>query len=361
MLLFTAAMLLRLALHFAFAMREWRRTKGAMASEIDFHYERTEDYLGTSFRRKVEEWMARASEDGSAPHSTRGESLAVADSLDAPDHAALGDLLLVKGDFSCGTHATLSKELYVQGNCRIGASSIARALAVDGDLALGPDSQVQRWVDCHGSIDIGPGCKLGGRTHSAAAIRFHAGAQAVSLHAVEVLSMPAAAPAPAAPAVVDAFVLDPDTVLLPEELERAGIDAKRLRRASADTWAYAGDFHPAVPLRCSAKMFVRGACRLPAGSVTADLKATGRLEIGERCRCEGALVSSSDILIGSDTALTAPVFADGTVRLARRVHGGESAKPVSVYGRDGVVLDPGVTIHGKVASPGGVTSAATRS
>jgi predicted acyltransferase (DUF342 family) len=107
-------------------------------------------------------------------------------------------------------------------------------------------------------------------------------------------------------------------------------------------------------------MFVRGACRLPAGSVTADFKATGLLEIGERCRCEGALVSNGDILIGSGTSFAAPVFADGTVRLARRVKGGESGKPVSVYGRNGVVLEPGVSIHGKVASAGAVRSAATR-
>jgi hypothetical protein len=197
----------------------------------------------------VEEWIARAPEGGSAPQSTRREPIAVLDSLAAPADALIQDLLLVKGDFSCGPRATLSREIYVKGDCRIGASCIARALAVDGKLALDRDTEVQRWVDCRGSIDVGPGCKLGGRTHSAATIWFHAGAQAASLHAAELLSLPAAEPAPAAPATADAFVLDPDTELRPEDLVRSGIGAGRMRRASADTWTHAGDFNPVVPLR----------------------------------------------------------------------------------------------------------------
>ena len=360
MLIFTAAMLLSIALHFALAFHEWRRSKGKAASEIDFHYERIENYLGRSFRHKVEEWTALASQDGSAPHSTRREPLKEIDSLEAPDNAAIEELLVVKGDFSCGTRATLSREIYVQGNCRIGASSIARALAVDGNLVLEPDTEVQRWVDCRGSIDIGPGCRLNGRTSSAATIRLDAGAQAASLHAREVLAMPLTWPVPAVPATKDAFVIARDSTFLPEELERAGIETGRLRRASADTWLHVGDLKPVVPLRCSAKLVVRGACRLPAGSVTADFKAAGRLEVGEHCRCEGTLVSHGDILVGRDTILAAPLFAGGTARLACGVKGGESGKPVSVYGRDGVILEPGVTIYGKVASAGGVKNAATR-
>jgi YaiO family outer membrane protein len=358
MLLFTALMFLALACHFAFARREWKRSKGKAAGDIDITYVLQEDYLGRSFREKAAQWIADAPKGAVLHDSGRGDGVRLLEDCCLNDGGIAREVIVVRGEFSAGANVACKKEVWVKGNCRFGVGSLVRAMAVDGDLRLGANTQVERWLDCLGSMDVEPGCRLSGRTTCRGEIRLAGSATATSLHAGSIVVLPATGPpdeqAPAQSMALFDGELDSAAK---SRLKAVGVNPHRLRRLSPDTWAHSGDLRPSGAVNFKIKLLVRGSCRFAAGSSMEDMKVNGNLEIGAHCHCNGTLVARGNIAIGRHTVLAAPVFSGAAVRLASGVRAGETDIPVAIYGEGKVDLEPGVIVHGKVASAGVVNVA----
>ena len=130
-----------------------------------------------------------------------------------------------------------------------------------------------------------------------------------------------------------------------------GLERQRLRMLSADCWAYAGDFKPAVPLRITTKLIVKGDCvLLPDSVLEADLKADGRIEVGSRTVCRGNVIAGGGIRFAPESRFCGVVHAGKTLRLCAGVCGGSESSKVAVYAAETLSIECGVVVHGKLAS-----------
>jgi len=83
------------------------------------------------------------------------ERLRVTGSVEYEPYTNIDDILIINGDSSCRASCLFQREIYVKGNCAIGPGSKAQAIAVDGNLELGPSGHHTRRVALQGEPRIG--------------------------------------------------------------------------------------------------------------------------------------------------------------------------------------------------------------
>ena len=272
------------------------------------------------------------------------------------------DILVVEGDFACGANCLFGREILVKGNARIGPGTQLQSMAVDGNLVLGSDVKVARWLDSTRELTIGANCLVGARVTSTGLIRLGPGAQASSMYAPQVVStawdgtflsretpemekLPAIAFSEAASAA-------------PEPLEAAGFDVKKLIQLGADSWLYKGDLRLLAPLRLKTKLVVKGQCDLPEGCILEeDIHADGSLNIGANSVCRGNLISGKHIHLGPGSRFAGLIHADGSVRLGYGARGFKDLideAMVVAYAGEVLEVEKDVAIKGKLAAGGRV-------
>ncbi len=349
--------------HFIPAYRAWRASRGELLSDIDPDYVRIEDYFARSFRLKVSEWLKLPSRQ-SMPDGTRTidkgeEIIRVIGPSEYPARSQSDEVLVVQGAFRCGDGCVFHREILVRQDAVVGSGSRLQALAADGNVTLEAGVHVTRWVDSARELEIGPGTIVLSRATAGRLIRLESGSKVAS----------AFAPAVTSPHVRAEGADESTAQQLPEheipcsveEGDRsagriaAGIDPVRLHRLSTDTWLYDGNLEPASPVLVTKKLIVRGDCTLASGSVLeCDLKASGRIDVGEHSRCHGNLIAGRDIVVGQAVRFSGVVHAGRCLRLSRGVRGGDAGTKVAAYAGESLLLEDDVLIHGKLASGGRV-------
>ncbi len=344
-------------LHFVLAYRAWRVSRGEPAEDIDPKYVRVEDYFARSFRLKVAEWLKlpveSAGPDGSRVIMKGRERIRISGKMEYPPRTSSDDILVSHGPFRCLAGCTFNREIYAREDAVIGAGCQLQAVAVDGSLTLGANVRVARWVDSVGDLEIGPDSIVGSRATAGRTIHLQNGAQVVSAFAARVSTcLPQSAAA--------GECKDPEMpeLQLPGSGLRAGavtngkgIDRKKLNRLSPECWFYNGDLKSAVPLRLTVKLIVKGDCLLAAGSVLeADLKADGRIEIGERSVCKGNVIARGAITFRRFSRFQGIAHAGGSMRLCRGVRGGDPGSKVAAFSSEALMVEEDVLVHGKLAS-----------
>jgi predicted acyltransferase (DUF342 family) len=352
-----------LYLQFYLAHWQWKKIKGQQTSEIDVGYVRMEDYLAQSFRRKVKEWLQLPATVISDRERTilkgREKIRVIAGGLEFGAGEQCDDILVVEGDFSCGPNCLFGREILVKGKATIGPGSQLQSMAVDGDLSLGWDVKVARWLDSSRELTIGANCLVGARVTSAGTIRLGPGTQAASMYAPRVgsiawdgkflgLETPEMAKLPA-------IAFSDEAVAARESLEAAGFDVKKLIQLGADSWLYKGDLHLLSALRLKTKLVVKGKCDLPAGSILEeDLHADRSLHVGANSVCRGNLIAGGDILLASGCRFAGLIHADGSVRLSQGTRGFKDDGMVVAYAGEILEVERDVAIKGKLAAGGRV-------
>jgi predicted acyltransferase (DUF342 family) len=352
-----------LYLQFYLAHRQWKKIKGQQTSEIDVGYVRMEDYLAQSFRRKVKEWLQLPSTIASDRERTilKGrETIRVfTGGIEFGAGEQCDDILVVEGDFACGSGCLFAREILVKGNARFGEGAQLQSVAVDGDLALGWDVKVARWLDSTRELTIGANCLVGARVTAAGIIRLGPGAQAGSMYAPQVVTTawdgtfqrketPEMAKLP-----VIAF--SAEAIAARESLEAAGFDVKRLIQLGSDSWLYKGDLRLLAALRLTTKLVVKGKCDLPDACVLeADIHADGSLNIGANSICRGNLISGKDIHLGPGCRFAGVIHADGSVRLGKGTRGFKDDGMVVAFAGEVLEVERDVAIKGKLAAGGRV-------
>jgi predicted acyltransferase (DUF342 family) len=355
-----------LYLQFFLAHRQWKKIKGRQTSEIDVGYVRMEDFLAQSFRRKVKEWLQLPCTASGERERTilkgRETIRVITGGFEFGSGQQCDDILVVEGDFACGANCLFAREILVKGNARIGPGTQLQSMAVDGNLALGSDVKVARWLDSTRELTIGANCLVGARVTSTGLIRLGPGAQASSMYAPQVVSTawngtflsretPEMGKLP-----VIAF--SEAAIAAPESLEAAGFDVKKLIQLGADSWLYKGDLHLLAPLRLKTKLVVKGKCDLPEGCVLEeDIHADGSLNIGANSVCRGNLISGKHIHLGPGCRFAGLIHADGSVRLGYGSRGFKDLNDeamVVAYAGEVLEVEKDVAIQGKLAAGGRV-------
>jgi predicted acyltransferase (DUF342 family) len=269
------------------------------------------------------------------------------------------DILVVEGDFACGSGCLFAREILVKGNARFGPGAQLQSVAVDGDLALGWDVKVARWLDSTRELTIGANCLVGARVTAAGIIRLGPGAQAASMYAPQVATVAwdGAFQSKETPemAKLPVIAFSADAIAARESLEAAGFDVKRLIQLGSDSWLYKGDLRLLAPLRLTTKLVVKGKCDLPDGCVLeADVHADGSLNIGANSVCRGNLISGKDIHLGTGCRFAGLIHADGSVRLGQGTRGFKDDGMVVAFAGEVLEVERDVAIKGKLAAGGRV-------
>lgn len=352
-----------LYLQFYLAHRQWKRIKGQQSSEIDVGYVRMEDYLAQSFRRKVKEWLLLPSTVRNNRERTivkgRETIRVITGAFEFGAGEQVDDILVIEGDFTCGSNCFFAREILVKGNAQFGPGARLQSVAVDGELTLGFDAKVARWMDSTKEINIGPNCLIGARVTSTGLIRLGPGAQAASMYAPRVgttawdgkflmQESPEMAKLPS-------IVFSEEAIAARDAIENAGFDSRKLIRLGTDAWLYKGDLRILSPLRLKTKLVVKGKCDFPDGSVLdGDIHADGSLAIGANSLCRGNLISAKDIQVGAGCKFSGLIHADGNVRLGKGTRGFKDDGMVVAYAGEVLEVERDVAVKGKLAAGGRV-------
>ncbi len=349
---------------FYLAHRQWKRIKGHQTSEIDVGYVRMEDYLSQSFRRKVKDWLKLPSTgSGERERSIlkgRETIRAITGGIEFGSGEISDDILVVEGDFACGASCQFAREILVKGNARVGAGAQLQSIAVDGNLTLGPDAKVARWMDGAKELNIGANCLVGARITSQGVIRLGPGTQAGSVYAPQVATQGwdgtfTGKETPEIAKLPGVMISADPTDAGKESLEEAGFDMKKLIQLGPDSWMYKGDLRLRKALRLKTTLVVKGNCDLPEGSVLeADIHVDGWLHVGSNSFCLGNLIAGRDIHLGSGCRFAGLIHADGFVQLGRGTRGFRDDAMVVAYAGEDLQVERDVAIKGKLAAGGRV-------
>jgi len=351
-----------LYLQFYLARRQWKKIKGAPASEIDVGYVRMEDYMAQSFRRKVKEWLklppTSVTEEGRTILKGR-ETIRVTTGADFDAGEHCNDILVIDGDFNCGANCVFSREILVKGNARIGPGTQLQSIAVEGNLTLESGVRVARWVDSARALTIGAECLIGARVTSQGTIRLGPDAQAESFYSPQVATPGwdgTFAPNFAREvAKLPEIVFTEDMNSSEERLYEAGFDVKKLIQLAPDCWLYKGDFRNSTPFRLKSKLVVKGKGEFPEGCILeADVRADGSLSIGANSVCRASLTSGRDISLGPGCRFAGVLHADGSVHLGRGTRGFKDDGLVVAFAGESLRVERDVAIKGKLAAGGRV-------
>jgi hypothetical protein len=280
-------------------------------------------------------------------------------------------ILLSMADLHPMTAATYTRELYAAGAFMGAAKSRYRAVLAEGDVNLGPDSSVMRWIHAGRELHVGPRCHLHGRASADVALTVLGDCRFDRLNAPlirfgEVL-------ATAAPAPQGATAPSPQGDTAPHGAEptapgAALLDASSLRPLHPQKLRHLADFSVGRAL-------VRGDLKIPPGSlVDFDLVVIGELVVGAGSLCrrslkgrhnvvleagvqvEGSVVSERNLIVREGCVIHGPALAERHLKLARGCVVGTPQRPTTLRAET-LEIQLGSVLHGSAwAGKGGVVT-----
>ncbi len=340
-----------------FGFREWRRPCDAVPLAMDVDYIRTENYLGWSFRAKMQEWLAQGQPDGAAVGGPAasvqrvtpgGERLLVLRAGRIGNGAGQEEIVYCAGDLILGEGAVFRREIFCQGQLETEAGVQLQSVAADGNLVLGANNDVARWVDAEGRIIIRRGTVVRSRASSLQSMELERDVSAQSLYAPLISStgcvaegvaeageelLPVPAAAPNAPSAVPTY-----------------LEGLRCTRLEPKTWLVQGDLRLPSGSRVEENLIVKGTLTSSSRCLFfRDVKAA-RLKLGQRNRALGNLSAEGSLEIGEESFVERNVTAGNHVRLARgaRVGRPEALAVISAAGE--ITLEQNVAVCGKVSA-----------
>jgi hypothetical protein len=159
--------------------------------------------------------------------------------------------------------AAVSRELFAGGSLFGGARAVFRAMLVEEDASLGPETTVVRWADAGNKLTVGPNSTLWGRASAGKTMMLAEGTRFERL---------------SAPCIVFGSV----------EVEDADARIARTRRLNRTTYT---TFQPPEHASISeGRWALEGDLHIPDGAfVDCDLVVTGALTMGRGAKIQGAV------------------------------------------------------------------------
>ncbi len=349
-----------------FGYQEWRHPIDAVPLAMDVDYVRIENYFGRSFRAKMREWLAEALPDGvAAGDSTTaerrttpsGEHLLLLPGGRVGNEEGREEIICSAGDLSLAEGAMFHREIYCRGQLETESKVSLQSVAADGNVYLGTDNDVARWVDAHGTITIRNGAVVGSRVSSLVSIELERWVSARSLYAPRICT-------PSRGAYLDSrgAMESEDASSIVGGKPRAGgnsSDAKgkpkflegvRCTLLAPGTWLVQADLNVPPGSRVEDNLIVKGA--LTTGSrcvLSRDVKAT-RLLLGERNHALGNLTAEGRLEVGAGSFVARNITAESDVRLATGVRVGRPESLAAVSATGEIVLEQDVAVCGKLSA-----------
>ena len=310
------------------------RKEDAEPLYIAMDYIKDPRYFGKSFKE-----LLHQATDGftSAPgirdiQLSKKESLETTGSMDVLKAEEVDHLLCVQGDLVSRGNAQFQKEVFVTGDASMGPNNIIQVLAADGNVTIGADVQLKRWLDADGDIDIGAGCNLG---ISASSVRkLHLGRHC---HFRRLYGIPIATGDNGATTRNHFESSLPPMEVLPPELSFVRIKD-----------------HTIPPGTIMGKNIIFPQdVQIGHGSIfRGNMKSYGKLVLEDNVTVDGNVFADGDIIIGRGAIITGHVFSQKTVYISDGTVISCPDTIKSVIGKKSVRIEENVTIYGYVTTEG---------
>ncbi len=222
-------------------------------------------------------------------------------------------------------------EVFCIGNFRGGTMSAYRAVLAQGDMHLGDESVVLRWVHANGELTVGPRSELFGRASSLRRIVLGDGVKFERLHSAEIGTN---ARVPVAPAQI------------PNSCE--DWQPERLADFKGGLWRINGDLN--IPARSviSTPLVVDGNIFVGEGSLlSCAIKSNGGLTLGSHCTVNDAVVACKRVEVGTYCRVKGPVISEVELILRKGCVIG-SPMSLATVSAPRIVIELGATVHGTI-------------
>lgn len=267
------------------------------------------------------------------------EAVATLGFEEVPDTAQFTDVCYVDHDLRTGRQVNFAKELYVRGDVVVGSENQLRALACEGNVRLGGNSRITRWLDATGNIHAEMGCDLGISASCGGSLSMESGVVFRRLYAF---------PVRAGAEMVEAAVLTESTLDTPPELTVCEV-AILSTAGGADR--NISDVPPGS--RISGSIITATSLVIGEGAVICGhIKTYGDLTLGKNVTVAGNLFAEGSVQIGAGSQIRGTVFTQDSVVLGYNVQIGTIGKIKSVIARNSIKLESGAKVYGYISTEG---------
>lgn len=255
-------------------------------------------------------------------------------------NASFHRLILSHGDLQLPRRSTFMTEIYVDGSVSVGEETVIRAILVEKDIDLGPESTLLRWLHGGRSLNARSGCVLFGRVSADDHIRIASNCRFERLNA---------------PRIDFYHEVGKATTSVTGTQGRRGKQSL-LRRSdvsnrieiTAGRWLVFGDLEIPEGKIVEDDLVVTGRLEVAEGvRVSASLKSRKEMRFERGVEVAGNVVSERDITIGEDCRIRGLVLSERTITIHHGTWVGTKKHPTTVSG-DNVFIEPGVRMHGTV-------------
>ena len=329
-----ALFLLLFFLPFLPGIAEIVRKEDADPLYIAMNYIKDPRYFGKSFK----ELLRQATKDFTSDFGihdvqlSKKEKLEIAGSTNVSAAEQIDHLLCVQGNLVSHENAQFNKEVYVAGNALIGHNNIMHVLAADGNVTIGANVQLQRWVDADGDIDIAARCNLGISASSGRKLHLGRDCHFRRLYGIPITT------GDDGTVTIDNFVPPlPPMELLPAEMTFVRIKDRKI---------------PPGAIMGKNVVFPQDV-QIGYGSVLrGDVKSYGKLVLEDNVIIDGNVFADGDIIIGRGAKISGHVFSQKTVHISSGTVISRPDTIKSIVGKKSVHIEQNVTIYGYVTTEG---------
>ncbi len=248
-------------------------------------------------------------------------------------HSHTNRLIIAEPPLARPGKMLFEKEIYSAGAITTDENSQFRALLAEGNITLGQDCTILRWIHSGDSLAVGKGCSLYGRASAEKIISLSEPCQFERIHAPKILFGHSERSNGGARETSDLSPLEKLANVEDKYRDRWLVEGDI---KIPDAHSFEGDLIASKNITLGADAYVKG-----------SLKSNKDLILGKNARVAGAMVSAGNIHIAEGCHIAGPVIAEGEVFIESGSVLGLEHSPTTVSAPV-ITIISGVTVYGTV-------------
>jgi predicted acyltransferase (DUF342 family) len=313
---------------------------------IDQQYTRDPRHLDKQLMEDLKPFLA-ATQNGKKDLGKYRNNITVEhkDDYTVPDSFKVDSLVIVDNNVKSGKNVTFNQPLYVRGNAEFSENTTLDIAMVNGDISLGKNSKVHRWISSNANITAGKEVELGKHLACKGILQLDKGCTFTNLYAMPIASQNSD------------FSKD---FTIPPAVEFPKDNKDPMTKVNDMNWYVSNKLVTIPPYSLvNNSMIIKTDIVLRKGSVfNGDLKVYGKVIIEEDVRIYGELLCNGDVVIGEGSFIRENLFTQSTITMKSGVRIGLPGQHKSVIGKKGITIGSNVVIYGNILTAGkGIISA----
>lgn len=330
------------------ALLEWLRPSDAAPLNVVREYDGQIRHFASSFQRfvktQLQPFLDQAVSDGAQVEGNLPNGVSL---IALPNNGKLRQvgqetntretpqLILGAGDLMLPSSHIFSGEIYADGALCGGSGLILRAALATGNIRLGAETYVLRWLHADGTAMLGKNSRLYGRVSAGQQLLLGSGCHFGRMYAPRIEFSPLIPPAPAS----QFQTLHRRKALeVPDHVRSSGIGRWLVRGdlvVADDTW-HRGHLIASADLRVGAGAFITG-----------SVKGNRNVLLNAGSRVHGSVVAGARVIMERNSQAMGPIVAEDIVEIGAGCVVGTPGHPTTITAPR-IRIAPGAVVHGSI-------------